>query len=202
MNRITYWIIPLFGFALIIGAALYAKDPKPTIAVLDFKNKTARGGQQLGSGAADMLTTQLFKIRKFKVIERDKLKGILKEQELGATGLIESRAAEIGRLIGAQYLVVGSVTEYGVHRSRGGAMGISGTRAEYNTTVDVRIISAATGEVIFADTGSGSESASSARILGIGGGDTGEFNEKLAQKSMRNAIIEVCDKIKKEDIKD
>jgi curli biogenesis system outer membrane secretion channel CsgG len=202
MNRIKYAIIPLCGLGLIIGSAIFAKDPKPTIAVLDFKNKTGRGGYQLGSGAADMLTTQLFKIRKFSVVERDKLKGLINEQEIGATGLIEKKAAEIGRLIGAQYLVVGSVTEYGVHKSRGGAMGISGSRSEYNTTVDIRIINAATGEVVFADSGSGSESSSSARIFGIGGGETGDFNEKLAQESMRKAIIDVCDKIKKEDIKD
>ncbi len=201
MNRVKYAIIPLCGLALLMGSAVFAAS-KPTIAVMDFKNKSGYGGYTLGSGAADMLTTQLFKIRKFSVVERDKLKGLIKEQEIGATGLIEKKAAEIGKLIGAQYLVIGSVTEYGVTRSRGGALGISGTKAEYKTTVDVRIINAATGEVVFADSGTGSESSSSADVFGIGGGDTGAFNEKKAQESMRKALIDVCDKIKKEEIKD
>ncbi len=202
MNRIKYAMIPVFGLALIIGSVLLAKDAKPTIAVMDFKNKTGHGGWELGSGAADMLTTQLFKIRKFSVVERDKLKSVMKEQNIGATGLVDSKAAEIGKLIGAQYIVVGSVTEYGVSKSRGGAVGISGSKTEYKTTVDVRIVNAATGEVVFADSGSGSESSSSASVFGIGGGDSNEFNEKKAQESMRKAIIEVCDKIKKEEIKD
>ncbi len=201
MNRVKYAIVPLCGLALLIGSVVFAKA-KPTIAVMDFKNKTAYGGYQLGSGAADMLTTQLFKTRKFSVVERDKLKSLMKEQEIGATGLVDKKAAEIGKLIGAEYLVVGSVTEYGVSRSKGGAMGISGTKTEYRTTVDVRIINAATGEVVFADSGSGSESSSSANVFGIGGGDTTSFDEKKAQESMRKALIDVCDKIKKEEIKD
>lgn len=203
MKRIKYAIIPLCGFALIAGLAIFASAAsKPTIAVMDFKNKTNRGGWELGSGAADMMTTQLVKTRKFTVVERDKLKTIMKEQNIGATGLVDTKAAEIGKLLGAQYIVIGAVTEYGSSHSSGSGAGISVAKTIYRTGVDIRIVNASTGEVIFAENGNGEESASSGSFLGIGGGDSGAFDEKKGQESMRKAIIDVCEKIKKEEIKD
>lgn len=189
--------------AVIMAPAAMAKS-KSTIVVMNMQNKTKIGGIALGDGASDMMTTALVKTRKFDVIEREKLKSILKEQKLGETGLVDqSRAAQMGKLLGAQFVVVGSITEYGMSKQSGGVAGISGSKTIYRTSVDIRIIDATTGKIVYAENGNGEESSSSANILGLAGGGSEEaFNEKKANESLRKAIYDFCDKLKKDPIEE
>lgn len=198
----------LLGFGGVVCSLVIAMclggmaKSKSTIVVMDFQNKSKIGGFVLGSGASDMLTTALVKTRKFDVIERDKLKSLLKEQQLGESGLVDSsRASKLGKLLGAQYVVVGSITEYGMSKQSGGVAGISGSKTIYRTAVDVRIIDTTTGKIIYAENGNGEESSSSANIMGLAGGGSEEsFNEKKGNESLRKAINDVCDKLKKESL--
>ena len=58
-----------------------------------------------------MLTTSLVKSNRFEMVERNKIDKVFKEQNLGMTGMIdESSAAEVGKLLGAEYIVFGSIT--------------------------------------------------------------------------------------------
>ncbi|MBI3013373.1 MAG: hypothetical protein HYY63_07090 [Elusimicrobia bacterium] len=68
-----------------------------------------------GSGelAMEALTTHLLKVDAYEIIERGALEQIAKEQKLGATGAIDAEtAAQIGKLVGADALIIGAVTEY------------------------------------------------------------------------------------------
>lgn len=48
-----------------------------------------------------------------KVVERKRIKKILEELKLNVSGLVDSdKAIEIGRILGAQYLVFGSILGY------------------------------------------------------------------------------------------
>jgi len=105
--------------ALLFGAApLLAQGAKPRVAVLEFKNKASHYAwtwYDAGRGAQDMLVTELVKTGKYRVIEREQLAAIMQEKNLSLSGDIDPRTAvKIGKMLGVEYLVSGSVTELGV----------------------------------------------------------------------------------------
>ncbi|MCK5540300.1 MAG: penicillin-binding protein activator LpoB [Deltaproteobacteria bacterium] len=166
----------------------------PRIAVMDFKNQTPHGGWRLGSGAADILTTELVKTGKFDMFERERLSTVIKEQNLGTSGRVDTTsAARIGKIIGVNYIITGAVTEYGQSRSGGGGGGVNVGKVGYHSAVDIRMVDATTGRIVFADTASHSKSSVKVRIFGFGGGES--FNEKLATETMREAIRKVAAKM-------
>jgi len=169
--------------------------PKIGVAVMDFETKVPGHGWRVGQGASDMLTTALVKCKKFRVYERDKLASLMKEQGLQLSGAVDgATAVRVGKLIGVKYIVTGSVTEYGTSKSGFNvpgyfAMGKTG----YSASVDVRIVSVETGEILFADTGTGALESQSLAVLGIGGGES--FDEKKATQAMRIAIDDLARKL-------
>lgn len=80
-----------------------------SIAVSDFK---IEGTSDFTSTAiTEKVITELVRLRRFKVLEREALQKIIEEQKLGMSGLIdESTAAQVGKLAGADAILTGSVT--------------------------------------------------------------------------------------------
>jgi len=79
-----------------------------SVAVLPFDNKGA--SRDLGDIIFDKMITALFNKGRFIVIERSKLETIMKEQQLGASGILDaSSAAELGRGLGVDAIILGSV---------------------------------------------------------------------------------------------
>ncbi len=82
------------------------------VAVLDFKSILAP--PDLGIAVAEILRTELVGIGEYTVIERGMLEQILREQELQETGVVDSETAvEIGKLVGANLVVIGSIVKTG-----------------------------------------------------------------------------------------
>ena len=85
---------------------------KITLAVLYFDNNSIADKEKmepLGKGMASMLITELTKVKAFRVVERERLNDVLAELKLSQTGVIEqSTAQKIGKLLGAQTLLLGS----------------------------------------------------------------------------------------------
>lgn len=86
----------------------------PTVAVLDFTGlMVGEGGNSvpLGKAISSMLITEFSTREGIRVIERQELQSLLEEQRLALSGRVdESSAAEVGRLIGAQYVIAGQAT--------------------------------------------------------------------------------------------
>ena len=176
---------------LVCGTPTWAKD---RVAVMDFENKAQYGGWRVGRGASDILTTELAKTGKFSVMERNKLASVMKEQDMGASGRFDpATAARIGKIIGVEYIITGAVTEYGQSASGGGGGGVRVGKKGYHASVDVRMVDATTGEIVFADSATASKSSMDVRVFGFGGGES--FNEKKASAVMRTAIQEIATKI-------
>lgn len=176
---------------LVCGTPTWAKD---RVAVMDFENKAQYGGWRVGQGASDILTTELAKTGKFSVMERNKLASVMKEQDMGASGRFDpATAARIGKIIGVEYIITGAVTEYGQSASGGGGGGVRVGKKGYHASVDVRMVDATTGEIVFADSATASKSSMDVRVFGFGGGES--FNEKKASAVMRTAIQEIAAKI-------
>lgn len=172
----------------------------PRVGVMDFENKSPHGGWRLGQGAADILTTEMVKMGSMEMFERDRLASVLKEQNLGASGRVDpATAAKIGKIIGVQYIITGAVTEYGRSTSGGGGGGVRVGKTDYSSTVDIRMVDAVSGRIVFADSGSHTISSMNVKVFGFGGGQ--KFNEKAATDAMRGAIQDLTEKLAAIDLK-
>lgn len=85
------------------------------VAVLPFKAET----ELIGSAVSDQVVTELLRTGRYDLIERSQIARVLGEQELALAGLSASRAAEVGAMLGADGVVIGTVTEYGKIAARG-----------------------------------------------------------------------------------
>lgn len=139
--------------------------PKRTVAVGKFDAIGAftskYGNWDIGGGLAAMLTTSLVESDRFVVIERAELKEILGEQELKASGLVNTETGpKLGKLSGVQLLIYGAVTEFGgKDKGSGISFGFSGgsmpfslggaqEKAYGNVSMDIRVVDTTTGEVL------------------------------------------------------
>jgi tetratricopeptide (TPR) repeat protein len=89
------------------------KVPLNTIAILYFENKGQRTEYDpLQKGLAEMIITDLSKVRSLKVVERIRLHQLVQEMNLSETDLVEQKTApRLGKLLGAYRLVKGSFFE-------------------------------------------------------------------------------------------
>lgn len=121
---------------LLILLAVTAVSARPSIAVADLE---AIGCEEsIGQAVAEIMLTEVARGDEFTVIERAQLQSLLAEQSLGASGLVTSdTAVGIGALLGADVIVVGSVSKLGD-----------------TYTLSARAVSVATGEVLASKTDS------------------------------------------------
>lgn len=170
------------------------KGPKLRVGIIDFVNKTSYGAGRLGTSASDILTTELFKTGAFIIVERAQLKQILGEQALGQTGAINpDTAAQVGRILGLNAIVTGSISQFGI--STGGAdYGIYRQKVQTaKCVVDVRVVDASTGQLLFADSGKGEFERKAQEVLGLG--TKAGYDETLGQEALRSAITKFMDNL-------
>lgn len=150
--------------AIAIGVSLlfwfqpqsYGATLKKTVAVSRFENKSNwRGQWALDRGMADQLTEALVQSENFVVLERQTLGDVLAEQDLAASGrAAKSKTAQTGKIIPAQILVTGAITEF-EHSSAGGGGGLKvgklklrGKGEVAHVGLIIRLIDTTTGEVL------------------------------------------------------
>jgi len=169
--------------ATIMGQLPPLKGPKKSVAVMDFDNMSGFSGQwTLGDGMADMLTTALVQTNHFIVVERPKLRRILQEQDLAASGrTAKVEAAKMGKLIPAQIGVTGAVTEFSFEKQRTGIgleykhVGVGFVTGAAHVGINLRMFDTTTGQVLFSDrvekkaTYTGIEADYTNKSLAIGG---------------------------------
>jgi TolB-like protein len=84
---------------------------KAKIAILEFQglNEEAKK-DNMGKMVTEIITTSLVNSRAFSIIEREKLSKVLKEFQLSMTGVVDAASAkEIGKILGADAIITGSV---------------------------------------------------------------------------------------------
>jgi TolB-like protein len=100
-----------------------------TIAVFDFENNGLKKHEvrQLST----RLESEVVKIGGFRVVERTKIDEIMKEQKFQMSGCVDECLIEIGKMLGAKQIILGSVGE------------LAGLY-----TITVKLVDAETGELI------------------------------------------------------
>jgi sugar lactone lactonase YvrE/TolB-like protein len=99
---LAFWVLNVFAAA------------RTRIAVVDLDSQGQRAkSEELGKIAAQWLTTAFVNQGRFDVIERQALQEIIEEQQLGSAGVIDvNTAAQLGRVLGAAYIVTGAVLSH------------------------------------------------------------------------------------------
>jgi curli biogenesis system outer membrane secretion channel CsgG len=112
----------------------------------------------IGRDLADQLITAMVRQGSYSVLERKMLDRVLGEQAISTAGLIDpDTAAQVGRLLGVNAVVVGSITQFGFdERGTSGFLGMGRTREiRAVVVVNVRLVDPTTGEVLGAVTARG-----------------------------------------------
>ena len=173
---------------LLLPLAAEAQE-RPRIAILQFQNNsTSRwGGDRLGAAATDELATQLVQTGEFSVVERERIQAIMAEQNLGMSGAVEpTTAAEIGKILGVQAMVLGSITKFVVDTKSGGIGPFSASFSEAETAVDVRVVSTESAEILMVAEGEGTKRFGGAAYEDID--FERSFDQGAAQEALRPAI--------------
>ncbi len=134
---------------------------KPRVAIYGFYatgKMAAFEGYNVGDGLAAQLATELTRTNCFIVLDRTGLSNLLREQELGLAGVVGRETAPgAGRIVGAEVIIKGTVTEFDPNKKGGGltlGMGLPNTPlgirlgrngSKAHVGLDISIIDATTG---------------------------------------------------------
>lgn len=101
-------------------ASAVPADPgqrRQTVAVFPFENYAVEKPERLAfmsDWVPDSISEKLLQTGELRVVERQKLVEILREQNLGASGLADpSTRATLGRISGAQTMIFGAFSSFG-----------------------------------------------------------------------------------------
>ena len=105
-------LLKSFVLFLLVGISSYAQA-KTNVAVLEFR--TSGVSQVEAQTITDNFITELSKSSKYKIVERQQVNLILKEQGFQSSGSCdqENCEVEIGRLLGVSKVFVGSIGKLG-----------------------------------------------------------------------------------------
>lgn len=113
-RRLFALLIPL-ALCAITGPVAAATRTMMTVAVMPFVAHSPREEDKfLEGGMAETVTAALARVQSLQVVERAQLKRVTDELRLAHSGLVdEGTAAQIGKLVAARHIVLGSFTRLG-----------------------------------------------------------------------------------------
>ena len=161
---------------------------KRKIAITRFSNETRSGnsffvdssGDKLGKQAADILSARLADTGQFQMFER------LDSDDVSAEKMLAGLKEEG---IGVDYLIVGSVSEFGRStESESGVFSRKKIQKAY-AKVNVRLIDVTTGRIVASSEGAGEAVSEAKKVMGVGG--SAGYDQSLTDKSISAAISQV-----------
>jgi curli biogenesis system outer membrane secretion channel CsgG len=180
-----------FGVLVILVAfAATASAQKKRVAVFDFDYSTVKSSSaalfgtqvDVGKGIADLMVENLVKSGVYSVIERKAIEKILAEQNFSNSDRADaSSAAKIGKILGVDAIIIGSITEFGNENKstsvsgsgiKIGGFGIGGakrTESKAIVNLSARMVSTDTAEILGVAGGKGASQRSGTSLLGNGG---------------------------------
>lgn len=161
------------------------KGLKRKVAIARFSNETRAGQRFLLSGtqdrigkqASDILAARLAATGQFILLERSDLSAVIAEQQF-----TQLQSAQVG----ADYLIIGSVSEYGrADKSETGVFSRNKIQSA-SARVNVRLVNVRSGQVIYAEEGSGEATSEANTVFGVGA--NAGYDASLDDKALSAAI--------------
>lgn len=200
--------------AVLLFASLSLAQAKKRVAVLNFDYGTVQTAvesifgtnQDVGKGISDMLVNQLVNSGSYIVVERSAIDKVLAEQNFSNSYRADpATAAKIGRLLGVNDIIVGSITQFGrddqTRTIGGGAIGgltgrfgiggIQRRKAKAVVGLSARIVDVDTGQILAVAEGKGESTRSGESLLGGGGGGGAAAggNYDMGSSNFANTIL-------------
>ena len=188
----TVKFILMASLAILLALPMSAqgeKTIKRKVAIGRFSNETqyAKGlfydkdNDPMRKQALDILSSKLASSGKFILLEREDLDVLVAE------------AGESMNKIGADYIILGSITEFG-RKTEGQQKVFSSTKTQtVEAGVSIRLVEAATGLIIYSDEAKGYAETSSKTTLGIGG--SAGYDATLSDKAISSALSQLVENI-------
>ena len=202
------------GMAVVAGAVACAlagtaeaqKPKKPTIAVMDFDYGTIDyhwwGNYDIGKGMADQVMNALVDTNEFRVIERKKLDTVLAEQDFSNSDRAapsEAKRIKIGKLLGVQYIVTGSITKFSTEQKGGNVrikgIGLGAGKAKTEVNLTARIIDVNTGTILLGAKGAGVSKKGGGLSFSKGGAGFDMDNPEFRASAIGEAQQAACDEL-------
>ncbi len=165
---------------------------KRKVAIGRFSNETqyAKGifydkeNDPMSKQALDILSSKLASSGKFLLLERNDLNALLEECQKGEN---------VASTIGADYMIIGSITEFG--RKNTGKNGVFSSQKTQTVeaSVAIRLVDVSTGLIIYSDEGKGSAELTTKTTLGVGGSSS--YDATLSDKAISEAIGQLVENI-------
>ncbi|MFA5445529.1 MAG: CsgG/HfaB family protein [Bacteroidales bacterium] len=191
MKRTLNFLL-LASFAVLLALPMSAQSDKTIkrkVAIGRFSNETqyAKGlfyekeNDPMRKQALDILSSKLASSGKFILLEREDL------------DLLVAEAGDAMKKIGADYIILGSITEYG-RKAEGEQKVFSSTKTQtVEAGVSIRLVEAATGLIIYSDEAKGYAETTSKQTLGLGG--KSGFDATLSDKAISAALSQLVESI-------
>jgi len=168
------------------------KGIKRKVAIARFTNETKYGqsffidknNDRIGKQAVDILSSKLVETEKFILLERADMDKISKELNMENYEPLKNMA---------DYLIVGSVTEFG--RRDQGKVGIfSRTKRQIAfAKVHVRLLEVRTGQILYSEEGEGEASSEAGTVFGVG--ERAGYDSAINDKALDAAITNLASNI-------
>ena len=233
MHRAMFFILIVASFFVAAaGAQTSSANPsnapdqngrRKLIAIFDFDYATVQSSSaavfgsnvDIGKGISDLLVRNLVKDGTYRIIERKDIDKILAEQNFSNSDRADATsAAKIGKILGVDAIIVGSITQFGndTHNTNvggggggWGGFGIGGfshKKSKAIVQVDARLVNIDTAEIMGVATGKGESSRESTSLLGGGGGWNGfgggnvdfgnsNFQETIIGEAVSQAVMQL-----------
>jgi curli biogenesis system outer membrane secretion channel CsgG len=165
---------------------------KRKVAIGRFTNETKYGqsffidknNDRIGKQAMDILSAKLFETDRFIMLERADLVQVEKELSIGGETSLKNAA---------DFLIVGSISEFG--RKNTSEVGIFSRvkKQEANATVNIRLIDVSTGQIIYSESGKGIAFSEAGSVMGVG--DKAGYDSSLNDKVLNAAITDLASNV-------
>lgn len=162
---------------------------KRKVAIGRFSNETQyskglfydKENDPMRKQALDILSSKLASSGKFILLERDDLDVLMAEA-----------GADMNK-IGADYIILGSITEFG-RKAEGEQKVFSSTKTQtVEVGVSIRLVEAATGLIIYSDEAKGFAETTTKQTMGLGG--TAGYDATLSDKAISAALGQLVENI-------
>ena len=166
---------------------------KRKVAIARFSNETQYGkglfydkeNDPMGKQAVDILSTKLAASGKFILLERTDFDLIENEMNLAGVENIQK--------IGADYLIIGSITEFG-RKNLGESKVFNRTKTQtVEAGVSIRLVDVSTGQIIYSEEGKGMAEVSNKTTLGLG--QRTDYDSTISDKAISVAISQLVENI-------
>lgn len=195
-RRGLFILIILIAVLAVSCMALGAQKGKPRVAVLPFDDGSIAhwwgSNWEVGTGISDMIVTDLLDKNCFRLVEREQIDKILREQDFGASGRVDPKtAAKIGKILGVQYIIIGKVTEFSIQSQKTNLIVISARNNKARVAIDGRMVDTTTAEIVAGAKGAAEKNKTTAFNLHYYasiGFNSSDFQKDILGQCTREAI--------------